>query len=201
MKEALNNHLKLAVSLILTFALISVTAFAQKKTKAQDKLLEAKLAESRAEVIRAANDYKASVEKLIELLEKDVAAARDTVERRKKLFEENIIQKRELEDSQRKLAEAEDKVLDEKKKIAEADSVIAEIKQENSTNKSKKPYRKGVLLMVLRLNALPMQEIIYAIKKRGVDFLLAPEDEKEFRLAGASSELIKVIFSSYRKES
>ncbi len=55
--------------------------------------------------------------------------------------------------------------------------------------------------MVLRLNALPMREIIDAIKKRGVDFLMTFEDEKEFRLTGASSELSKVIFFSYRKQS
>ncbi len=137
MKEALNNHSRLALSLMLVL-LIAVAAFAQKKP--QDKSLEDKLAESRAELIRAANDYKASVEKLITLLEKDVASARETVERRKKLFEENIIQKRDLEDSQQQLAEAEDKVFDAKRQITEADSVIEEIKQEASTNKSKKPY-------------------------------------------------------------
>ncbi len=127
MKEALNNHLKLAVSLILAFALMTVVAVAQKKTNAKEKSLEEKLAASRAELISAANDYKASLEKLIELLEKDVTAARETVERRKKLFEESVISKRELEESQRQLAEAEDKVFDAKKQISEADGVIAEV--------------------------------------------------------------------------
>jgi hypothetical protein len=136
MKEVLNNYSKFALSL-LAFALMAAAVFAQKKPNAQDKSLEDKIAASRAELIRAANDYKASVEKLIALLEKDVAAARETVERRKKLFEENIISRRELEESQRQLAEAENKVLDEKRKIEEADGVIAEVTAAEQLDKLK----------------------------------------------------------------
>ncbi|MEW6208699.1 MAG: hypothetical protein AB1631_10055 [Acidobacteriota bacterium] len=145
MKEVLNNHSRFALSLILAFALMAFAAFAQKKTKAQDKSLEEKLAASRAEVINAANDYKASLEKLIALLEKDVVAARETVERRKKLFEENIISRRELEESQRQLAEAEDKVLDARRQITEADSVIAEVKAAEMIDKLK-PAATGAFI-------------------------------------------------------
>lgn len=147
MKEALNKHSKFALCLMLIL-LMAVTVFAQKKTKAQDKSLEDKVAESRAELIRAANDYKVSVEKLIALLDKDVTAARETVERRKKLFEESIISKRELEDSQRQLAEAEDKVLDAKKQISEADGVIAEVTAAEQLEKMR-PAASGAFISTM----------------------------------------------------
>ncbi|HEY7545463.1 MAG TPA: hypothetical protein VID27_11295 [Blastocatellia bacterium] len=141
----MNNSLKFIVALMVVFALVAVAAFAQKKPAAKEKSLEDKLAESRAEVIRAAKDYKASLQKLIDLLEKDVAAARDLVERRKKLLEENIISKRELEESQRQLAEAENKVLDAKKQIAESDSVVEEVMAAEQIAKMK-PVGAGAMV-------------------------------------------------------
>lgn len=57
----------------------------------------------------------------------------------------------------------------------------------------KTPYDKDRLLRVLELKALPTQEIVEAIRQRGVDFQMTPAVESEFRAAGAFAELIEAI--------
>lgn len=63
---------------------------------------------------------------------------------------------------------------------------------------NKAPYDKERLLRVVRLNALSTQEIISAIKDRGVDFQVNPAIEGEFRQAGARPEMIDALRGSYR---
>ncbi len=63
---------------------------------------------------------------------------------------------------------------------------------------TKTPYDKERLLRVVRLNALSTAEIIRAVNERGVNFLVTPEVEAEFRTAGARPEMIDALRTNYR---
>jgi len=118
--------------LVLGFALLTSSdsvAQTKKKKKAPQKSepsLTQKLKKSKADVVSAANDYKASLERLLVLQENDVKAASDEVEKRKELLAQSIISKRELEESERALSAAQDQVSSTKKQIGESDDLIAE---------------------------------------------------------------------------
>jgi hypothetical protein len=117
---------------VLAFVLLASSdsiAQSKKKKKAPQKSepsLTDRLKKAKADVVTAANDYKASLERLLALQENDVKFAADTVEKRKELLALSIISKRELEESERTLSAAQDKVADTKKQIGESDDLIAE---------------------------------------------------------------------------
>lgn len=117
---------------VLAFVLLAASgdSLAQtKKKKAPSKsepTLADRVAKAKAEVAAAANDYKASLEKLLALQENDVKTASETVERRKELLAQAVISKKELEESERALSAAQDKVAYTKRQMAESDTLIAE---------------------------------------------------------------------------
>ncbi len=120
----------IAVVLALVLITGSGDCLAQRKkmkTPAKSEpTLSDRVAKAKAEVIAAANDYKASLGKLLELQENDVKTAAEAVERRKELLSQAVISKKELEESERALSTAQDKVNDTKRQIGEADNLIAE---------------------------------------------------------------------------
>jgi hypothetical protein len=120
----------LAAALILT----SGTSLAQskkKKTPNQSQpTISDKMKKAKEDVIAAAKDYKASLEKVLKFQEDDVKAAAGTLEKRKVLLAENIISKKELEESERALSAAEAKLADTKRQMGEADNLIAEASAE-----------------------------------------------------------------------
>jgi len=115
--------------LILALILASPASYAQSKkkpTRLSQSELDKKSKEAREEVIKAAGEYKTSLGLLLALQEADVKSATETVEKRKALLEQNIISKRELEDSEQKLAAAQAKATETRKKMGESDELIAE---------------------------------------------------------------------------
>jgi hypothetical protein len=96
---------------------------------------------TRADLVRATRDYKTSLEKLLGLYESDVKRAGELVEKRKTLFEQGIISRREFEESERGLAEARGKVEEIVKKINEADTLMAEAQAAEELAKSPLPTR------------------------------------------------------------
>lgn len=125
---------------ILSIIALPATSLAQKKKaspaqrKTQQTLAD-RVAKAKADVIAAAGEYKASLQKLLELQEGDVKSAAETVEKRKELLAQNIIAKRELEESERALSAAQMKVADTKRQLAEADNLIAEARAEEQLAK------------------------------------------------------------------
>lgn len=100
----------------------------KKKTKTPRKsepTLADRVATAKAEVAAAANNYKASLEKLLALQENDVKTASETVERRKELLAQAIISKRELEESERALEGARSRVVESRRQLIEWDRLIA----------------------------------------------------------------------------
>lgn len=124
---------KYICSTVLGLVLLSVTgdsiAQTRKKKKTPQKpepALADRMAKAKADVVAAANEYKASLEKLLALQESDVKAASDTVEKYKELLAQAIISKKELEESERALSTAQYKVAETRRQIGESDNLIAE---------------------------------------------------------------------------
>lgn len=61
-----------------------------------------------------------------------------------------------------------------------------------------KPFEDDALKSLLTDRVLPLDTITAQVKTRGVAFRLAPEQEEEFRSAGASDELLDTMRASYR---
>ena len=119
-------------AVVLVFVLLAASgdSLAQGKKKKTPGKTEPTLADrvkkAKAEVAAAANDYKASLEKLLVLQENDVTAASEIVEKRKELLTLAIISKKELEASEQALSAAQDKVANTKRQMAESDTLIAD---------------------------------------------------------------------------
>lgn len=101
----------------------------------QEPTLADRVAKAKADVIAAANNYKASLGKVLDFQEEDVKTASELVEKRKELLAQSIISKKELEESERLLSAARDKVAETKKQMGEADNLIAEATAEEQLAK------------------------------------------------------------------
>jgi hypothetical protein len=126
--------------LVLTAAPSDSLAQGKRKTKTKtppksEPTLADRVKKAKAEVAAAANDYKASLAKLLALQENDVKTASETVEKRKELLAQAIISKKELEESERALSAAQDKVANTKRQMAESDTLIAEATAEAELSK------------------------------------------------------------------
>jgi hypothetical protein len=123
-----------AIILLFTLLLAPFDAPAQKRRKrpVRNPQREAaeRVAQAKEDVVAAATSYKESLAKLLVFQEGDVKTASETVEKRRALVEQQIVSKRELEESQRQLATAQAKVAETRRQMAEADSLIAEAKAE-----------------------------------------------------------------------
>lgn len=94
--------------------------------KEKQKEIEDAASQSRAKLIDATKEYQASLEKLLAMLEGEEKRAADLVEKRRALLEQGVIAKRELEESERALAEARSKVEGTRKSIGESEQLLTE---------------------------------------------------------------------------
>src|ERR1044071_9892258 len=96
--------------ILLALCLLPLTVDAQRKRKQPapdahpnpaDRVKQAK-----EDVIKAAQDYKSWLAKLLTLQEADVKTATETLDRRKALLGQGVVSKREIEASEHALADA-----------------------------------------------------------------------------------------------
>jgi len=126
------------MALVLLTATIDSLAQGKKKQAAPKKsepTLGDRVSKAKADVAAAASDYKQSLAKLLALQEIDVKAASETVEKRKELLAQAIISKKELEESERILSNAQDKAAETRRQMGEADNLIAEATAEEQLAK------------------------------------------------------------------
>jgi hypothetical protein len=122
--------------IVLLFTLLFSTfdAQAQKRKKKPARSpqteLAAQVAKAKEDVVAAAQAYKESLIKLLVFQEGDVKTATEIVEKRKALVDQQIVSKRELEESERQLATAQAKVAETRRQMAEADNLMTEAKAE-----------------------------------------------------------------------
>jgi multidrug resistance efflux pump len=122
-------------ALILMFAVVG-TGHAQKKSsqpKAQLHATKAQEADTfkqfRDDFIKASEDYKASLEKLLTLYEEDARKVTEQQSKLKELYADGLISRQEYESTGANITGAEARVADVRKQIATADLAIAEAKR------------------------------------------------------------------------
>ena len=86
---------------------------------------QSELAKLREEYVKATNDYKASLEKLVAIYEDNVKKAEQKVEVSKKLLAEGLIPRTQVEDNEHALAVEKQKVADVRRQMSTADAQIA----------------------------------------------------------------------------
>ena len=85
-----------------------------------------KLEKTASDVIAATLNYRAALERVLAIYERDLARRAELAELRQDLFEREVLSKREFEDAQRAQAEARKHVDETRAAIAEADRMLSE---------------------------------------------------------------------------
>ena len=116
--------------LALTLLLCVENVWAQKKSnkkKPPPPAPVSELTKLREEFVKATNEYKSSLEKLVVFYEADVKRAEQKVAVSQKLLAEGLIAKTQLEENQRALTAAQQKVAEARRQMTGADDQVAAI--------------------------------------------------------------------------
>ena len=144
-----------SLSFLILFSLAcAAPVSAQKKSKTQKKTAavespQSELTKLRDQYISATKEYKASLQKLRALYEDSVKKAEQRHEKSEKLFADGLISKRDVEESERLLADAKLKVTTTQQQIDGADTQIAQALVEIETEKEMAklgPMRRGAFV-------------------------------------------------------
>ncbi|HKG21963.1 MAG TPA: hypothetical protein VKC34_08680 [Blastocatellia bacterium] len=102
-----------------------------------------KLAKAKTDLVSAINQYKASVQALIPMYEAALKGANETLEKRKELYTQGIVSKRDVETSELAVKEAEARLEQTRKQLAESDELVAEAKAEQDMSRVRPATRPG----------------------------------------------------------
>src|SRR5438876_6871799 len=133
----------LIVPLVLIFPL---RIDAQKKNVAKPPIKE--LSKLRDDFIQATKVYKASLEKLLELYERNVKKAEERLTQARDLFSQGLISRNELAESENAVAMANAQVSETRRQIGSADTQIADtlLEAQAEAQLAKTPIRKGAFV-------------------------------------------------------
>ena len=101
--------------------------FAQRKTKKKPAPPPTELTKLREEFVKATNEYKASLAKLVAIYEGNVTKAEEKLELSRKLLAEGLISRIQVEENERAVAAAKAQVEDTRRQMTNADAQIAGI--------------------------------------------------------------------------
>jgi len=116
--------------LTLTLLVCVGNVSAQKKTSKKKPPAPApvnELTRLREEFVKATNEYKASLEKLLGFYEADVKKAEAKLETSKKLFADQLVARKDVEENQQALDRAKAKVAEARRQMTGADDQIAAV--------------------------------------------------------------------------
>lgn len=130
--------LSLAALLLLT---ISAVGQQTKRPKPQARL-DPELVSLRNEYVKATEDYKQSLRKLLSLYEADVIRAQEKLALGRKLLAEGLIGPSQVEDDEQSLAAAKNKVNETQRQLSGADDQIAAVLDDEQLQKE---YKKAVV--------------------------------------------------------
>lgn len=122
--------------LTLTILVGAGDVWAQRRSKKKPPAPQpvSELAKLREEFIKATNEYKASLEKLVVFYEADVKRAEDRLAVSQKLLAEGLVAKVQVEENQRALTAAQQKVAETRRQMNGADDQVAAILVEQAAN-------------------------------------------------------------------
>ena len=150
-------------------------------------------------LIAARAEYIYRLEKLSALQESELQTNLDYLEKNRPLIEQKVISDKDLRPIQVSIENNKELIKVTRALLAKAELLSLTEDDYRTVNHHKEPYNLVTLLRVLRLNALPEEEIRAAIETRGVDFEMNAIDERELENASASKELLKLVRGSYRR--
>lgn len=128
---------RLQISLILILTITRASA-ALGAGPSEDQTKPAKsVAQAASALVNATAQYKASVEALIPIYENALKTATETLEKRKQLYTQGIISKRDLETIEQQVKTAQAQLDQTRKQITESDQLIAEAKAEQELSRRK----------------------------------------------------------------
>ena len=113
---------------------LCVDVYGQRRTKKKPAQPPNELAKLREEYIKATNEYKASLGKLLPFYENEVKRAEENLEKSKKLLAEGLIPRKQVEDNERELAVAKQKIAETNRSLTSADEQIAAVLVEAAAN-------------------------------------------------------------------
>jgi hypothetical protein len=122
------------VFLVATLVSFDVSAQRRSKKKPGPAQPPTELTKLREEYIKATNEYKSSLGKLLPYYENDVKKAEEKLEQSKKLLAEGLIPKTQVEENERALAVAKQKIAETNRSMASADEQIAGVLVETAAN-------------------------------------------------------------------
>ena len=126
-----------ACLLTLTLLIGAESVWAQKRTtkkKPPPPAPATELTKLRDEFVKATNEWKASLEKLVVYQEAEVKRAEEKLEVSQKLLAEGLVAKTQVDENQRALAAAQQKVAETRRQMTGADDQIAGVLVEQSAN-------------------------------------------------------------------
>jgi hypothetical protein len=126
----------LACLIVAIIAVPSVSAQRKSKKKPAPPAKVDELTKLREEFVKLTNETKAGYEKLIVKYDADVTKAEAELAKSKKLFDEGLIARAQVEENERALATARDKITATRRQIADADTQIAAILVESEAEKT-----------------------------------------------------------------
>jgi hypothetical protein len=128
-------RISLFVALVLGLMCVCNIVFAQqKKPRQKEPTPPSELSRLRDDYIKATKDYKASLERLLAIYLENVKKADEKLANAKKLSEEGLISRNQVEDDERLVKAAQEKVSDTRKQMASADSQIADVLVESEAD-------------------------------------------------------------------
>jgi len=131
------NRIGITLSAFLIIVVIAVPSVsAQRKNKKPTPAKVDELTKLREEFVKLTNETKAGFEKLIVKYEADVTKAEAELAKSKKLYDEGLIARAQVEENERALASAREKVTSTRRQITDADAQIAAILVESEAEKT-----------------------------------------------------------------
>jgi len=131
------NRIHLCACLLVVVISLCVDVAAQRRKKPKPAAAPSpptELTKLREEYIRLTNEYKAGLGKIIPYQESEVKKAEEKLEQTKKLYAEGLIARAHVEENERALQIAKQKLADTNRQIANADEQIAGIVVETAAD-------------------------------------------------------------------
>ena len=126
----------------------SLQAQKKKKTSSRSTPKVSEVDRLRDEFIKATKDYKASLEKLVEIYERNVKRSEEQLTQAKDLFSQGLISKTQLTESENAVTVATTKVTETRRQMEAADTQIADtlLEAKAEAQMAKTRLRRGALL-------------------------------------------------------
>ena len=121
--------------IVIVITALSVDAFAQRKTKKKPAPApQTELTKLREEFVNATKEYKTSLEKLLAIYEGNVTKAEAKLDVSKKLLAEGLIAKTQVEENERAVTDAKNKVSETRRQMTSAEEQIAGVLVETAAD-------------------------------------------------------------------